>query len=259
MPDIDKIPEVKYKATDPYHFSFDNVPLEGILQRQDVMNSAIDNNSQQIRDAIGTEGTINNRISKSLKDNGDLITAAVDTALHSIEKHTDTDDFVRMTSSERDKLDLISDEATSLKLQFNTVSTTPLFEDVTVEFIDSDTTAWALEGSNKIRLDLAFPSTAVRNHFYDLTPVNVNLGVPDYTNYKTTSTNTAFIDDTLRVTINGIRLTDGTGIYVPPSTGPSGTWILTYFSVVDATIGTFSFNRALDPSDIIRIDFDSEF
>ena len=262
MPDIDKIPEVLHKATDPYHFHFDNIPLESILQRQEVMNFQIDSNAQIIRDASGTEGTVANRLSKSLEDNGDLKPEAIDDVEHNIGAHEDGEfmgiEYVRMLSDERAKLDSISDEATALKLQFNTVSTTPLFTDETVEFENSDTVTWAITTPNKVRADLAFPASAAHNHFYDRAPAHASTTSPDYKNYKTTTVATPFISGTLRVHVNGIRLTESVGIWVPPASGPNGTWILTYF-VGSPSAGTFTLNRSLDPADITRIDFNAEF
>lgn len=262
MPDIDKIPEVLHKATDPYHFEFDNIPLDQILQRQDVINSAVDINSNILRDAIGTEGTLANRLDISINPDGTLKSSAVDEAEHNIGAHTDGEfdgiDYVRMTESERDKLALISDEATALKLQFNTVSITALFEDETVEIVDSDTITWSLAGDSSVRADMAFPASAAHLHFYDLVPTHATPTLPNFKDYKTTTVSTPFIDGSLRVHVNGIRLTEGVGIFVPPSTGPDGTWTLTYF-MGTATAGTFTLNRALDISDIIRIDFDTGF
>lgn len=262
MPDIDKIPEVLHKATDPYHFHFDNLPLENILQRQGVMNGQIDNNSQVLREASGTEGTVANRLKVSLEDNGDLKSTAIDAAGHSIGAHADGEylgvEYVRMLADERDKLSFVSDEATALKLQFNTVSTTPLFTDETVEFENSDTVTWAYTSPNKIRADLAFPSTAAHQHFYDRTPAHATPASPDRKNYRTTTTSTPFISGTLRVYVNGIRLTESVGIWVPPASGPNGTWVLTYF-VGSPSAGTFVLNRSLAVADIIRIDFNAEF
>ena len=262
MPDIDKIPEVLHKATDPYHFHYDNIPLENILQRQAVMNSQIDNNSQVLRESSGTEGNVGNRLKKSLEDNGDLKSAAIDNAEHNIGAHTDGtylgESYVRMLESERTKLGFISDEATALKIQFNTVSTTPLFTDETLEFENSDTVTWNITAGNKVSADLAFPSTSIHQHFYDRTPADAVPSSPDLKNYKTTTVATAFISGTLRVYVNGIRLTESIGIWVPPASGPSGTWILTYF-VGSPTAGTFTLNRSLAPADIIRIDFNAEF
>jgi hypothetical protein len=258
MPDIDKIPAVFHKSTDPYHFIFDNIPLETILQRQGVINAQVDNNTQDLGTASGSEGSVANRLVTSLEDNGDLKTSAIDDAIHSVAAHEDADGFVRMTDAERAKLGSVSDDATALTLQFNTVSTTPVFADETVEFDNSDTAVWNFTSPNKISLDLAFPASAVHQEFFDRIPVHENGAVPDYLNYKTTTVSTPFISGTLRVYINGIRLTEGVGIWVPPSTGPSGTWILTYFTGAPAA-GKFTLNRSLDPADIIRIDFNSEF
>jgi hypothetical protein len=252
MPNINLIPAVLFEAMQPYHFQYDNLPLQAILDRLGVVNSAVDNDSQQIRESVGTQGTLANRLTQSINDDGSLKTDAVDATLHSIEEHTDGATYVRMTDIERDKLVLISENATALAMQFDTGSTIVLFEDEVVEFLDSATVTWTVTAPNKVKANMAWPEDAAHLHFYGMTPVAVG----GYQNYKTTSISTPFMEDTLRVFINGIAIFSDDDIYVPDSTHT--TWTLTSFTP-NYTAGTFALSRAIDASDIIRIDFDTDF
>ena len=272
MPRIELIPEVLHQAMDPYHHEFDNLPLQNILTRQSLLNSAVDINSDILRDSVGTQGTLSNRLTQSIEDNGDLKLTAVDDVMHNIAYHTDGTilissipvSFVRMKEEERDKLTLIDDEATSIKIQVETISTTVLFDDETVRVVDSDTVTWSVTSPNIVKANLAFPAGAAHKHYYDQIPVHVDTDIPDYTNYKVTSWATAFVDGSLRVTINGIKITKTesllpSAVYVPGSTGPSSTWTLTEIDTSVPASGTFALNRAITDDDVIRIDFDTDF
>ena len=81
---------------------------------------------------------------------------------------------------------------------------------------------------------------------------------PDYTNYLVNSVATPFIEDSLRVYINGIRLSSSDWVYVPGPDGPDDNWTLTSFTP-DHTSGSFEINRTLDSSDIVRIDYNTTF
>jgi hypothetical protein len=250
MPDIELIPVPLYDPLDVYHHVTDNRPLRGLIDRQEVMNSSLDDNSEILREAAGTQGTLANRLSQSLEEDGSLKLTAIDAALHSIEAHEDTVDFVRMTAAERAKLTLVSDDATALKLLVDTTT----FDNETVELINSDTVTWTVQAPNQIKADLTFPASAAHAHFYDRTPVQVD--VDDFANWKTTSVATPFVEGTLRVYINGIRVSETGSVYVPNFANPPATWALTTFTP-DPEAGTFELNREIAASDIIRIDFDT--
>jgi hypothetical protein len=280
MPNLDSIPAVYYQPTDPYNYVYDNLPIINLVQRQQLINSAVDLNSDVLRAAVGTQGTLANRLAQSINENGTLRASAVNSVLHNIGDHTDgtgtlspsqlsqlTDlgyavsnpvSFVRMTEVERDKLALISDEATALRMQVQTPSTTVVFENETVVLDDSDSVTWSLTAPNRIRAHMAVPLQISHRHFYDLAPEHVNTVSPDYINYKVTSVATPYMAGTLRVYVNGIRLGETASVYVPPATGPDGTWALTRFTA-DAPNGRFTLSRPLVPADVIRVDFDTAF
>jgi hypothetical protein len=263
MPNIDQITPVFYEPSDPYHHEFDNQPLRNIITRQEIINGAVDINAQTLRDARGTAGTVGNRIDQSLAASGALIPAAIDDTEHNIGAHTDGEfdgeEYVRMLSSERDKLELIASEATDLSIRFETAgpSATPItFDSGVLPFDDSATITWRLDGPT-VKADTAFPSDAAHNHFYDREPVDVDTITPDFTNYKVTTTSTAYIEGSLRVYINGSRLGEEEAIWAPGFT-PSDAFVLIKYTP-DADAGTFALSTAITASDVIRIDFDTAF
>ena len=279
MPDISLIPEVLYDPLQPYQWIYDNLPLENILLRQGLINSAVDVNTNILVDSIGTAGTLSNRLNQSLEDSGYLKISAINVADHDIAFHADSVraltasdislidpldvyqlpsivSFVRMLGAERDKLLLVSDEATSLRLQLFTedISNTVLFDDEIVELVDTDTITWEIEEPNKIKARMAFSSAAAHSHNYNLTPVHANLVTPDYINYKTTSVSTAFVEDSLRVYVNGVRLNEDDLVYVP-SAAASPTFSQLRFTGNNSA-GTFALSSAITAADVIKIDFD---
>jgi hypothetical protein len=271
MPQIDLIQNVLYEATYPYHWIYDNLPLENIIRRIDVVNIATDVNTRDINSARGSAPSLGGRLSQSLDDNGELKQLAVDQALHNVSQHTDdavnlevdelsqlgTDtgntlsnpvEFVRMLSVERAKLALIAEEATSLKLAVETPSATPLFDNYTVTFKDSDSIEWVVSGAD-ITGNIKYPDMTRR--FYDKEPESA-----DFLNYITPA-GVSYKTLTLRVYINGARLVQGTEIYVPPSV-PTGDWKLLTFSETDPASGTFALSQAIEEDDVIAIDFEQE-
>ena len=140
MPRIELIDVPLYNPTDPYHFEIDNIPLKNLIQRQELINLSLDNVLKELRDAIGTQGSVANRLNQSLEQDGSLKTSAIDDAEHSIESHEDTDDYVRMLRTESDKLTLMADEATDLTLEFeNDPDPDVDFASGEVRFRNSDT------------------------------------------------------------------------------------------------------------------------
>ena len=251
MPNLNLIPETLYQAMMPYQIDYDNLPLHTIYTREEIINDAVDINSALMREAIGTSGTLGNRLRVAINDDGSLKADAIDAALHNIADHADDPlgIYVKMTLAESDKLALISDAATAFSINVHTPSVTTSFIDAVVEIESSDTITWEVDAPSTLKAHMAFPTTAVHRHYYGLEPVTT-----DYLNYKTTSLSTIFTADTLRVYVNGIRVYSDISVLVPDTLVT--TWTTTSFTP-DETTGTFIFNRTLDPSDIVRIDFDT--
>jgi hypothetical protein len=123
LPNIDQIPQVLYEPTDPYYYLVDNVPLINILNKIELINDAVDIASDQLRDAVGSAGTLANRL-ESLNADGSINPNAIDSAMHNIGYHVDgigpdSVPYVRMQDAERDKLATVADGATDIILQFD--------------------------------------------------------------------------------------------------------------------------------------------
>lgn len=219
---------------------------------------ALDDVIQEMTDAIGTQGSLANRLNQSINPDGTIKTTAIDTALHSIEEHQDSEDYVRMSKSQSDKLDLIASEATDLTLLVNSDGSNMIpLDSGTVQLEPSSTVTPHIDAPNILRFNLAFPVSAAHRHFYGVTPVHVDLIDPDYINYKVNSVATPFIEDSLRITINGIRIFTDNEVYVPGAliTDP---WTLLSFTP-DYENGTFALSAAITEDDVIRVDFDISF
>lgn len=260
MPAISTIPVNLYQPTDPYIHTVDNMPIEGLIERINSINNAVDNNTAILASAIGTQGTLANRLAQSINDDGSLKSVAIDNALHSIEDHLDSADYVRMLYSERAKLSLISPHATALKLQFNTISGAVLFDDATVQVDDSDSISWSYS-SGKIKANTAFPSSVRHTHYYGKTPVHQNLVTPNYRNYYTTSLMTSYREGSLRVYINGVRLDPNGSTYVQLGLPSSAAYTAMTYTEGTATGGVvtggdFVLSTAISSSVRIVIDFD---
>ena len=260
MPRIELIPEVYYNPQDPYHWEVDNLPLKNIIRRQNLINLSVDNLIGQIRDAIGTQGSVSNRLNQSINPDGTLKIDAVDATMHSIEHHIDTDQFVRMTRDQSDKLDLIAEEATNLSIQIDTDGTNSvLFDGGIIEIQASESVVPFIVAPNVLKFNLGFPIAAAHQHYYGSTPVASDLLDPDFTNYKVDSNSSVFIEDSLRVYVNGVRIFSSihSQVYVPGSLADDP-WTLLYFTP-SPTDGTFVISSALSEDDIIRIDYDISF
>jgi hypothetical protein len=154
---------------------------------------------------------------------------------------------VRMIEPERAKLALIEDGANNLviSLELPSVISATTITTGSLTIASSDSIGWTYV-DNKLSPYLNYPITVAHMHYYDATPTT-----SDYTTYNV-PTYTCILDS-LRVYVNGIRV-GSANVYVPASTGPTSEWTQT--RITSQTTSTFTFNRALDPSDIVRIDFD---
>ena len=115
MPNINKINVPTYEAIQPYHYIYDNLPIAALILRQNVLNDAVDFNTNVLENSIGSRVDLSARLDQSLDSNGDLKTSAVDITLHNIGSHSDGIydgiSYVRMNIDERQKLAQIEDGA----------------------------------------------------------------------------------------------------------------------------------------------------
>jgi hypothetical protein len=255
VPRIELIPEVLYGPNDPIHWEVDNLPLKAILRRQNLINLALDNVIGEMRDAIGTQGSVANRLNQSIDADGRLKTSAIDLAEHSIEAHTDGDTYVRMEKTQSDKLNLIAEGATNVALKVFTDDAT--FIELSEGFIEikpSSTVVPTVESPNIVKLNMQFPASAAHRHYYNLEPVSVDLVNPDYINYQVNSIASPYIEGSLRVAINGFRIFPDVEVYVPGAM-VDDPWTLMSFQE-DFENGLFGLSSAITEDDVIRIDFD---
>lgn len=261
MPTLE--PVRRYQALDPYNHVTDNQPIDDLTLNMDIINNQVDQNSLAISDAIGSQGTIANRLSQSINDDGSLKSEAIDSSLHNIADHIDGSGFVRMTDSERSKLDLIAANATDLQLMIEAISNTPVYDTGVVAFRESDSISWRVTGTD-VYADVAFPLASRHQHYYSIDPSPLTPMSPDYQNYYTTSIQTAYKEGSLRVYVNGVRIspTDANDpIQVPRGSGSAATWFALSYVEDTATsgivtTGKFTLSDAIESTDRIYIDFD---
>jgi len=279
MPDLSQLPVPQYSPDQPYHWEYDNLPLKTLSDRDDLINGVVDALAKILSDCNGTQGTLANRLAQSIDEDGNLIPAAIDQAEHNIAEHTDGAKtvtgpeladyvalgfpslvnpvhFVRMLEAERDKLALIADEATNMTIQVETISNIVLYEQGPIELAQSDSIHWEVEAPNKIKPVLTISTDFAHRHFYDLTPVMLPTSDPTpilNKLFKVTSMATPYIEDSLRVYINGVRLNKNYSVYYPSN--PIATWALNTFTA-DHLAGQFTLDHPITDEDIIQIDFD---
>lgn len=257
MPNIDLIPDVYYDPNHPYHHQFDNLPLKNIIIRQEMINAAVDINTNILTDAKGTAADLGARLNQSLEADGSLSSTTIDTALHNIGCHEDGEfegiEYVRMKQDERDKLSGIADDATNMTIQVED----NLLNEGPVIFETSETIEVELVSPSTIKLHTAFSTDALRVHYYNITPIPQD-EIPDYQNFFVNNLQTVFAEGSLRVYVNGIRLSEDSYVLVySMSTGPTGTWIeLSY--TTDPEAGAFMLSVPMTEDDVILIDFDAK-
>lgn len=257
MPRIELISVPLFGPDDPYHYIYDNIPLKNLMRRQTLINAALDDVIDQTTDAIGTQGSFANRLNQSINPDGSLKTEAIDSTLHSIEEHEDTDDYVRMLRSESDKLELIADEATNFAVSVQTDDEgdeITEFDSGYMKLQPSSSITWEVTAPNIVKAHLGFPVEAAHLHHYDETPVVTEVSTEYYVN---NTENPSFMEGSLRVYVNGVRLTASESIYAPGALADDPWLLLTY--TPDAENGLFTLSAALDEDEIIRIDYDTAY
>lgn len=251
MPNIPSIPI--YDPNSVYNHVVDSYPITVANDVITAINNQVDNNTSDISASIGNQGSLANRLNQSLEEDGGLKSEAVDNCLHLISEHTDGNGYVRMELTERAKLSFISEEATAIKIKINTISGIIPFVDETLNIEPSDTIVWQYDASvQKISANVSFPSTSVHRHYYGLVPVT-----EDYVSFLVTSTATAYIEGSLRVYVNGVRLNQDHEVDVVID----GETVGLFFLEGDATDGVvsggdFILNEEIAEDTSIVVDFD---
>lgn len=278
MPDLSKIPVPEYQPGQPYHWEYDNVPLKALALRDEIINNEVENTAEILRLGAGTQGNMANLIDQSIDQDGNLRRTAVDQSMHNMGEHTDSFTevgeielnyiqntlgfnsvtspvlFVRMLDVERSKLNLIADEATNIDFKVETPSSIVSINEGTISLQASDTIAWDFTAPVSpsqpyiLKANLSIATTFAHTHYYDVEPITSN-----YKNYSVTSVNTPYIEGSVRVFINGIRINSEYPIYCPTS-DPSMPWALNKFTANHIN-GTFYLDNFISAQDIVRIDF----
>lgn len=258
MPRIELVSPVYYSPDDPYHYLYDNLPLKNIFTRQLLINLAVDNLIEQMTDAVGTQNTVANRLNQSIDADGSLKAQAIDDANHSIEAHADTANYVRMSKAQSDKLTGIAAGATNVSVEIqrdDEGDDVVAFTSGVVRFVPSSTVSLSVDGQNHVSMNLGFPVESAHKHYYDQTPVHETPLTPDYLHYKVSSLATPFIQGSLRVYVNGMRLSATDDIYVP---NDNNVWTLLHYTP-DYAHGRFVLSAAVTASDVVRVDYDTSF
>lgn len=283
MPDLNQIPVPQYQSNQPYHVDYDNIPINTLSTRDELINGEVSIQSQILVDAAGTQGTLANRLNQSIDENGNLMPVAVDQSQHNIAEHTDGTkvvnpleltnyinlgfpsltnpvQFVRMIAAERDKLANIANDATNMTISVQTPSNIVLFNQGPVNIADSDSITWEVDAPNTVKAVLAISTAFAHRHYYDLVPITVPSDdlIPVLNKkFKVNMLATPFIADSLRVYINGTRISSTSPTYYPVYTAgiPDTPWSTNSFTA-DAANGVFALTTAITGSELITIDFD---
>jgi hypothetical protein len=223
------------------------------MRRQNLINMALDNVIAQMNNAVGTQGTISNRLNQSIAQDGSLKKQAMDDAEHSIDAHADSETYVRMQRAESAKLQLVSDGATNLYIQVVTGQQGELtFSDGALRFVPSNTVTFSVDEPNELKFNMVFPEDAAHSHRYGVTAVPADLVHPDWTNYKVSTT--PYTGGSLRVYVNGVRLSPDAEIYVPGYMTTDPWTLLSYEEHPDD--GTFTLSTPLSEDDVVIADYD---
>lgn len=279
MPDLNQLPVPQYQSDQPYHWEYDNLPLKTLEQRDEIINGVVDSHDKILINCAGTQGTLSNRLNQSIDENGNLTKSAIDESMHSIAEHVDDAktvdteeldgyvdlgfasianpvEFVRMLALERIKLASIAENATDITFSVETISNIVMLESGSIDFQPSTTISWEVESPNKVKAILNVSTDFAHRHYYNLIPITLATSdiTPIYNKlFKVNSAETVYIEDTLRVYINGVRLNSNTSVYYPSS--PVSTWHLNKYTE-DYENGQFTLESPITENDVIEIDFD---
>lgn len=275
MPDIDNIEIPLYQPNQPYHYSVDNIPFDAIKSRENLINNAVELSNTALTNAAGTAGTLDTRLDQSLQENGNLISTAVDTALHNIGAHVDGNftvsdselstyqvsyplvenpvPFVRMLLAERTKLAGIANGATDITIDFVTPTGNINITSGLVTFQSSTTINWYVDsGTKTVQAELSTVYSNPHKHYDNIIPVSKYL-TPDYKSYNTGIT-TPFVPDSLKVYLNGVRIFPGASVYYP-SFSDAPVLKLNSFTEDSGSLG-FVLLNPITEDDIIFVDFE---
>ena len=268
----------KYQPDQPYHYTYDNIPLDTINTRELILGTQLDVLAGQILGAAGSSSTLTARLNQSLEQNGYLKTSAIDSALHSIAYHTDgvinvdaavlTDlqtifptisnpvSYVKMLEYERDKLSLIADQANNIFVSVQTPSGVVTLSSGIAAFKNSSTINWTVETGQIVKAEVVTALSNPHQHYDNVIPQHADLNPSSPTYYKNylTGSPTAFRANSLKVFINGTRIFPNSLVYFPSY---SATPLYTQNKFTENLNGLgFSLLNAITGADIMVIDYE---
>ena len=253
--DLSSLDIPKYQPGDPYHWIYDNKPLMSLVKRDEILSNQLNNVIKILKD--NDIQNLLSRINVSINSDGTLKPVAIDNANHSVADHSDTDEYVRMTSEERSKLDGIADNAKNISFEFKDKddNLTASIDNGVFTFKDTNGINWSIN-NNVVEADLGIP-TDYHQHFYQVSPELITSGgvTTGYTGY-------VFKPGSLRVYINGSRIYNQEDKSYYPVLVDSGTsvsvssWRKIHFTE-DANSGSFVLSATLDMDSAIFVDFDA--
>ena len=273
MPDLNQLPIPKFQGGQPYHFEYDNLPLDTLARRDEIINNAVDSVSKILSDCNGTAGTLANRLSQSIADDGSLLEMAVDESFHNIAYHTDGSitvdaneldyyislgfpdlvnpvSFVRMIESERIKLSTISDGATNVTVSFETNSNVTVSYSEPFTIAQSSSIQWELVPDTYNTVQAIVAMNNPHMHYYGQLAVliiNQTYSVP---------MSQPYISGSLRVYINGVALNEYSEIYYPArDENDNLIWSTNKFTS-NYTNGIFILAYDVQEHDVITVDYD---
>ena len=277
MSNAELINELFYKPDDPYHYLYDNIPLQVLNDRLEKVDIAADTAVQLVTDAIGSQPDLVSRLDQSQNADGSLISAAIDAALHNIASHsegsinlgtsalaalntatglilTNPVPFVRFCAAERVKLSSMANNSTALKILLVTAAQT--LDNQTIHLTDSDGITWNLSGGNILTANLGFSITTLHQHVYDEVPATTSFsgGLTTFT----VASPSGYNSGSLRAFVNGIRLPKGsTPVKVPTWNSSVLSWVYRAYAEVSDTLGTFTISGGTFQSgDVVKVDYD---
>jgi hypothetical protein len=258
MPRIDLITKVLHEGLEPYHLDYDNLPLKGIIERINLINHTLDTIEEILNSAQGSTINIGTRIDQSINDNGELKEEAINEILHNIGYHTDGEydgiEYCRFTQDERNKLENISDEAKNISFEIpESDISNIIFDNGLLKIENTDNIKCEFESPNILKFNLNFNTNSLHNHYYNVIPNHVDELDPDYQNYILPI---EYQEDTLRIYINGIKISENGNYVYDKDNGPSGDWYLTSYTL-NEDMQSFTLSRSLNENDEILVDFDS--
>ena len=259
MPQINKIDVPRHRPQDPYHHTYDNIPADALSRRINLVNNSVDANTSSIVSASGTTGSLNNRISKSLHNNGELKKEAVENTAHSVGSHADDvwDDpadyqiwqasrkapFVRMTKDESEKLAKIQNEANRLIVLLDTSKDqTQTINSGSLHLGKSGDIEWIVESDGKVNAILR--QDVIRRITHHVPSLNASKDA-----FSVDGIVPVDLFAHVKVFVNGTQLFPESPIPIPTTEQTSGVRLLTY----DRNNGYFTLSNALLSTDVVWI------